>query len=192
MRFVILLIVSFNLCSCMNYAPVSSLKKNSEKITLQDFYSPCCGSCGQRIVIDKLDGNLYTLQVNCSIEEQYSRLCTPLKLGSHKKVLIYKKNKIISEKYYKPIYDTAELKKMYPNADSGEYYDSVIYSKKILPLTSIDSSLIDSYYLMTKKNNCTDKHLRFIKGFVLVEEIGDRHLLIENKKAPFNKKVRQK
>lgn len=190
MKLTRILLLLFCIYSCVDYAPLAITKKAEEKIILQDFYSPCCGSCGQRIVIDNYNGLLSTLQVNCKIENQYSHLCTPMQLGTHKKVLYYKKNKIIAEKYYKPIYDTIELKRIYPKANRGEYYYSLAYTKELVLLTKSDSVLFDNYYSMSTKKQCSDKHLKFIKGFVLINEVIEKQTF--EKKKDFNKKVKKK
>ena len=114
-----ILIVTTFMSSCMNYTTVKAINQPNEKVALQNFYSPCCGPCGQRIVIEMNDKQ-YALQVNCKIENEYSRPCTPFGLGTQKHVLIYKRRKVIQEEYYKPVYDTIELKKMYPKVDIGE------------------------------------------------------------------------
>jgi len=164
-----ILMVTTSLISCMHYATVKAINKHNEKAALQDFYSPCCGSCGQRIVVE-VDGKQYALQVNCQIEDQYSRLCTPLQLGTQKHVLTYKRRKVIREDYYKPVFDTIELKRMYPKIDIGEYYDAEIFQQPVIPLNAVDSLLIDKYYTLTTKPGCSDKHLRLIKGYILVNE----------------------
>src|SRR6187399_922371 len=87
---VIILIVTTSLSSCMDYATVKAINKPTERVALQDFYSPCCGSCGQRIVVEA-NGKQYALQVNCKVEGEHSRLCTPLSIGTQKHVLTYKK-----------------------------------------------------------------------------------------------------
>lgn len=176
----------------MGYTNISTIKTPSQKTTLQSFYSPCCGSCGERVVIDKFQGTLYALQINCTLHDEYSHFCTPLYLGTHKKILSYQKNKIISEKYYKPIYDTMALLKIYPKANRGEYYDTTLNYTETIPLTSIDSSLINEYYSFPKANDCTNEHLKLIKGFVFVKEVTDKHFIFETKKKPFNKKIKDK
>ena len=164
-----ILIATTFLNSCMDYATVKAINKPTERVALQDFYSPCCGSCGQRIVVEA-NGKQYALQVNCKVEDQYSRRCTPLSIGTQKHVLTYKRKKVIHEDYYKPVYDTIELKRMYPKIDIGEYYDAEIIQKPVIPLNAIDSLLIDKYYSLTSKKDCTDKHLGLIKGYIRVHE----------------------
>ena len=168
-RIAMILMVTTSLSACMDYATVKAINKPNEKVALQDFYSPCCGSCGQRIVVE-VNGKQYALQVNCKVEDKYSRLCTPLSLGTQKHVITYKRRKVIHEDYYKPVYDTIELKKMYPKIEIGEYYDAEIIQRPVIPLNAIDSLLIDKYYSLTAKSDCTDKHLRLIKGFILANE----------------------
>lgn len=52
-----------SLSSCMEYANIRAISKPEEKWVLQDFYSPCCGSCGERIVTE-INGNQYMLLVS--------------------------------------------------------------------------------------------------------------------------------
>jgi hypothetical protein len=184
-NFLIALGAMVSLSSCMDYATVRAINNPNEKIALQDFYSPCCGSCGQRIVVDDFKGKQYALQVNCEIENEYSRLCTPLRLGTQKHVLAYKRKRVVSEEYYKPVYDTAELKKMYPKVERGEYFDSGLATKPVLPLTAIDSLLIEKYFSLTQKQ-CSDQYIRLIKGFISVEKVNLSP--IDKKKVKFKAK----
>ena len=59
---------------------------------------------------------------------------------------------------------------MYPKVDIGEYYDAEMIQQPVIPLNAIDSLLIDKYYTLTTKPGCSDKHLRLIKGYILVNE----------------------
>ena len=160
------------LCAtCGTFSITKTLQEDlTKKITLQNYYSPCCGSCGQRIIIDSLIDKKYTLQVNCQNEDESSRLCTPFQLGTQKQVMTYQKHKTISISYYKPVYDTVELKKQYQKIERGEYFDSKLVSNKILPLSSIDSLLIEKYLVLAMKTNCSGQYIKLIKGFILVEE----------------------
>lgn len=179
-----ILLAIFAFSSCMDYATVKAVSRPEEKIALQDFYSPCCGSCGQRIVAE-INGKQYALQVNCQVEDKYSTRCTPLSLGTQKQVLTFKGKNVIHEDYYKPVYDTIELKKMYTKISSLEYHDSSFANKPVIPLDAIDSLLIDKYYALTAKQPCTDRHLRLIKGFIKVhEDYGP----IDSKKVEFKTK----
>jgi hypothetical protein len=172
------------LSSCMDYATVKAINNPTEKVAMQDFYSPCCGSCGQRIVIDDLHNKQYALLVNCNIEDQYSYQCTPYGMGTQKQVITYKKNKIISHAFYKAVYDTIELKKMYPGTQREQYYDSSLSGKPVIPMTKIDSSLIEKYSSLTNKRNCNADYLKFIKGYILVAETSGRDRT-EKKKVKF-------
>ena len=158
------------LYSCAYYSTREVAKEDHQKISLQNYYSPCCGSCGQRIIIDSLIGKKYTLQINCQNEDESSRLCTPFQLGTQKQVITYQKHKTISISYYKPVYDTVELKRQYPKIERGEYFDSKFGSNQIIPLSSIDSLLIAKYLVLAKKTNCSGQYIKLIKGFMLVEE----------------------
>ena len=171
MRYSILFVGTiFLLHSCVNYATVRSVKNNEEKIALQDYYSPCCGSCGQRIVIDKKNGEYNALQVNCILDDDYSTRCTPYQIGTQKQIMRYKKKKIISISFYRPVYDTIELKKIYPNLKKENYFDTALISKPILPLTNLDSMLIEKYFEMTTKKSCNDNYIKLIKGFIFVTD----------------------
>jgi hypothetical protein len=180
--FVLLLSIS----GCMHYATINASKTSSANTALQDFYSPCCGSCGQRIIIDSLNGKQYGLLVNCKIENKYSAMCTPLRLGTQKHVLVYKKGKVISEAYYKPVYDTVELKRMFPGVQPGEYRDHELESKPMLALSAIDTLLIQKYYSMSKDTGCAGNHLRLIKGFICASERSGSEAY--NEKASFKVK----
>jgi len=173
--------------SCMNYTTTRVTKTDLEKISIQNFYSPCCGSCGERIVIDQLKGKQYSLLINCKVEDEYSTLCTPMRLGTQKLVLEYEREKIISETYYKPVYDTNTLKKMFPLINKMEYYDSTLFSNPVLPLDGIDTLLINSFYRSSKKEGCSSQHLKLITGFILVKKETDKKD-IYNKKEKFKLK----
>ena len=181
----LILLATIAFSSCMDYATVKAINRSDEKIALQDFYSPCCGSCGQRIVAE-INGKQYALQVNCRIEDKDSRLCTPFSLGTQKHVLFFKGKTIIRQEYYKPVYDTIELKKMYPKTDRGEYYDDSLGLKPVIPLDHIDALLIDRYYELTTKQPCSDRYLRLIRGFVQVKT--DLPQIVDTKKVKFKTK----
>ena len=154
--------------SCMHFETVKAINKSTEKIALQEFYSPCCGWCGQRIVIET-NGKQYALLINCQIEDQYSSDCMPYGLGTQKHVLIYKRKKVRQEEFYKAVYDTAELKKIYPKANKLEWDDEKYAGEPLIPLTPVDSLLIEKYYALTAKKDCSDRYLKAIKGFIRIK-----------------------
>jgi hypothetical protein len=168
----IIIFISFSilLFSCVDYATVKAINTGNEKIALQDYYSPCCGSCGERIVIDHKNGQYSALQVNCSLENIYSAYCTPYRIGTQKQIMNYKKNKITSIVYYRPVYDTIELLKLYPTLKRQCYFDTALILKPILPLTQVDSFLITKYLQMTTKKSCRANYLNLIRGFVHVAD----------------------
>src|SRR5262245_15678855 len=104
--FIILVATTMCLFSCVDYATVKSVRTDTERIALQDYYSPCCGSCGQRIVIDNKNGQYAALLVNCKLDDWGSVECSPWRIGTQKQIMTYKGNKITSVSYYRPVYDT--------------------------------------------------------------------------------------
>lgn len=170
-RIALYLLMPLLASSCMDYNTMQAVRTPSGKVALQDFYSPCCGSCGQRIVLDNnKEKKLYALQSNCNIQDEYSLMCTPHKLGAQKQVITYRKKKVLSATYYKPVYDTVELKKQYPKANVTEYADTLFAGKPIIPLNGTDSFLIRQYFALTSKRDCADKYLHLIRGFIFVTE----------------------
>jgi hypothetical protein len=144
------------------------VKNTQERIALQDYYSPCCGSCAQRLVVDNKKGQYTALQVSCKFDDIYSAKCSPMRIGTQKQIMTYKNKKINSISYYRPVYDTTELIKLFPNLERELYIDDSLESKPILPLTKLDSILIDKYLNMTSKRDCEGKYINLIRGFIYV------------------------
>ncbi|GEM_PF-1988300 len=188
MKLFFALVFSFAFNSCMSYKNIKITKEASQTIALQSFSSSCCGQCGERVIVDQYVNKIHSLQVNCDFENQYAHLCTPFRLGTQKKILTYKKNKIISETYYKPVYDTISLLKKYPKISRGEYYDTSIKYSNIIPLDKIDSLLIKNYTQMSKSEICTKSQIEFIIGFVKSHEILDKKMLMEKNRKKILRK----
>ena len=156
------------LSSCVHYATLYAEKSAVGKFAIQSYYSPCCGWCGQRFINDNLGGEQYSLLINCKIEDRYSRLCTEPQIGTQKHIDTYKKNYVRQQSIFRPVYDTFELKKMYPNLDREVYFDTIMLTGQILPLTSLDSTLISKALNFKGDSTCNNDHLKLIRGFILV------------------------
>lgn len=159
------------LFSCMDYSTVKSVGARGGTTNLQDFYSPCCGSCGQRIITEADGGNtLYALLVLCNIEDEYGPRCSPSSIGTQKQVIRHIKKNLRSISWYRPVYDTIALLKQYPKTPRDAYFDSAAFTHTILPLDKMDSLLFKNYFQLSEKRECEGKYLNLIKGFAFVKE----------------------
>ena len=158
----------FLFTSCVHYATLYADKSAVNKTAIQSYYSPCCGWCGQRVIIDNLNGEQQSLLINCKFEDMYSRYCTELKIGTQKHIDIYKGNLIRQHSIYRPVYDTIELKKLYPNLDREAYFDTLMLTRQILPLTGLDSMSIAKALAFRGDSSCNNKHLELIRGYIFV------------------------
>ena len=169
MRYFLIIIATFFLfTSCVHYATLYAEKNTDKKIALQSYYSPCCGWCGQRVILDNLKGEQNSLLINCKFDDMYSRYCTEFRIGTQKHIDNYIKNTIRQHSIYRPVYDTTELKKMYPNLDRESYFDTLMLSRQIIPLTSLDSMLINQALAFKGDTTCNNNHLKLIQGFIFV------------------------
>lgn len=187
MRKLLYLFILAGAGSCVHYNNVKLAKTTSEKYLLQTYYSPCCGSCGERVVTDA-DGKQYGLQVNCVVDDIYSRWCSPREMGTLKTVMTFRKRRITSVSYYRAVYDTIELKKLHPEIDRGTYFDSADALKPVQSLSAIDSVLIKQHQSMTNKNICDNRHLQLIRGFVL--SYVDTVFIYEKKRVKYKSKAK--
>jgi len=120
------------------------------------------------VINDNLNGEQYSLLINCKIDDRNSRYCTEMQLGTQKHIDAYKKNFVRKHSIYRPVYDTLELKKMYPNLDREAYFDSTMLSGQFIPLTSLDSALIKKALDFKSDTTCHNNHLKLIRGFVFI------------------------
>jgi hypothetical protein len=104
--------------------------------------------------------------MGCSVG--YSRYCTELRIGTQKHIDNYIRNTIRQHSIYRPVYDTIELKKMYPNLDRESYFDTLMLSRQIIPLTNLDSMLINQALAFKGNTTCNNYHLKLIRGFIFV------------------------
>jgi hypothetical protein len=167
-HFLIIIATFFLLTSCVHYATIYADKNADNKTAIQSYYSPCCGWCGQRVITDNLNGEQQSLLINCKFEDTYSRYCTELRIGTQKHIDIYKRNFIRQHSIYRPVYDTIELKKMYPNLDRESYFDTLMLTRQIINLTVLDSMLINKSLDFKGDTSCNNNHLKLIRGYIFV------------------------
>ena len=166
--------------SCAHYSNLYTEKQVDSKLAIQKIYSPCCGWCGQRVISDNLKDEQTSLFINCKMEEKNSRYCTGMRIGTQKHVDLYKNNTIIQHSVYRPVYDSTALKKLYPNIDREAYFDSILLTSAVIPLTTSDAAIIQKAIDFTGDGSCNKDHLKLIYGFVLV-----RSEMVKNKKKDF-------
>jgi hypothetical protein len=156
------------LSSCAHYSTLYAERQADSKLAIQGYYSPCCGWCGQRVITDNLKNEQTSLLINCRTEDMYSRLCTEWQIGTQKHVDVYKRNRVIQHAVYRPVYDTTRLKQLYPNIDRETYFDTLMISRQMIPLTRLDSMLIERALAFQGDSSCNKDHLRLILGYVFV------------------------
>ena len=154
--------------SCVHYATLNAEKNADNKIAFQSYYSPCCGWCGQRLILDNLKGEQYSLLINCKFGDKNSRSCTELEIGTQKHVDIYKRHTVRQHSIYRPVYDTTELKRMYPNLDWESYFDTLMLTRQVIPLTALDSILINKAVAYKGDITCNKNYLQLIRGYIFV------------------------
>ena len=164
-----LLAVFILLSSCVHYATLYSEKNTNNKLAIQAYYSPCCGWCGQRVILDNMTGEQQSLLVSCKMDDRYSRYCTEARVGTQKHVDLYKGNTVYRHIVYRPVYDTAALKELYPGLDREAYFDSLLLVREMLPLTSIDAALINKAIHYKQDTACKSNYIKLIRGYVLVD-----------------------
>jgi len=167
-QFLITIAAFFLFTSCVHYSTLYAENNPDNKVAIQSYYSPCCGWCGQRIISDNLKGEQYSLLINCKIESKYSRYCTALEIGTQKHIDVYKKKFVTQQSIYRPVYDTIELKQNYPNLEREAYFDTLMLTRQIIPLTNLDSALINWALEFKGDTTCSNDHLRLIRGYIFV------------------------
>jgi len=93
-----------------------------------------------------------------------------LQIGTQKHINTYKKNFVRQHSVYRPVYDTLELKKMYPSIEREAYFDSTMLSGQFIPLTSLDSAIIKKALDFKSDTTCDNKHLKLIRGFIFIRK----------------------
>lgn len=155
--------------SCISYVTLYAERNADSKVAVQSFVSPCCGRCGLRVIADNLINEQQSLLINCKPEDIYSRYCTELRIGTQKHIDIYKNRFVRQHSVYRPVYDSIELKKQYPGLDREFYFDSLMLTRPLIPLTATDSVFINR--ALAYKDDaaaCGSSHLRFIRGYIFV------------------------
>ena len=116
------------------------------------------------------------------ITDYYCRICNPYTMGTQKRIETYSGDLVIRYSHFRPVYDTIQLKKLYPKLDSRAYFDSIIIGKSIIPLNRLDSLLINT--ALEQKTDSTRRfdYLQLIRGFVLIDSSN-----VKYKKEKFKK-----
>ena len=168
MRHIILIISIFSFLSCDHYITTHSTQIPGGKVAVQEYYTTCNGLCGHRIVFDNLLYEQQSLLVMKDIMDFGCRLCNDHQIGTQKNIVTYNGKFVNKYSMFRPVYDTNELKKQYPDIDRRVYFDSTMIGNPILPLTNLDSILINK--ALEQKSDSTYKidYLKFIRGFVLI------------------------
>jgi hypothetical protein len=169
MRHFLLFISILVLVSCDHYITTQTVQVSGGKIAVQQYYTSCNGICGPRIVFDNLQNERQSLLAMNDIMDLDCRLCNDHRIGTQKSIETYNDRFVYKYSLFRPVYDTNELKKQYPNIDRAAYFDSTIAKNSILPLTSLDSVLISRALEQKNDSTCKIDYLRFIRGFVFVD-----------------------
>lgn len=156
------------LVSCDHYITTQTAQVPGGKIVIQESYTTCNGLCGTRIVFDNLLHERQSLLVMNDISDLGCRLCNDHSIGTQKNVETYEGKFVYKYSLFRPVYDTIELKKQYPDIDRGAYFDSTIAKNPVLLLTHLDSVLISKALQQKNDSTCKIDYLRFIRGFVFV------------------------
>ena len=167
MRYTLIIIAAlFCFSSCDHYITRSIEKTGSSRTVIQSFAAACCGGCGQRVLIDNLNGEQQTLQVECNLEWGCCRMCM---FGTEKHIDKYSSKFIVQRTIYKPIYDTTNLKNLFPKLRREAFFDSTQFSNPTLPLTFFDTLLISHALSYAVDTACKKSYLSLIRGFVFVK-----------------------
>ena len=162
----ILICICFS--SCTSYITLYAEKNADSKTAVQSFVTPCCGRCGLRIITDNLVNEQQSLLINCKPEDEYSWYCTEMSIGTQKHIDVYKKKFVRQHSVYRPVYDTIELKKQYPGLKREFYFDSLMLTRPLIPLTATDSAFINRAMAFKSDAPCGSSHLQFIRGYIFV------------------------
>ena len=57
---------------------------------------------------------------------------------------------------------------MYPNLDRESYFDTLMLTREIIALTSLDSMLINQVLAFKSDTLCNSNHLKLIRGYIFV------------------------
>jgi len=169
MRKVSFLVLTVSLFSCVHSTALYFDNQTNYRLAYKSYYSPCCGWCGRKIILDSLKGQQNTLFIDCNINHVNNKYCTYLGIGTQKHIDTYNGNFIRSRSIYIPVYDTVELKKNYPDLDREIYFNTSMLSINIIPLIDLDSLIIKKSLEYTGDTACDKMYLKYIRGYVLVK-----------------------
>ena len=155
--------------ACTQELYLYSEKQKGYQIAIKNIYSPCCGWCSQKIIHDNLKGEQCSFTISCNVNNDNIGNCIGFGLGVQKYIYTYEGSLIKKLSIYNPVYDTTLLRNSYPNLFKLTILDTITSSKKLVPLDSTDSLIINKIIEYKSDSKCDKKYLKLIIGFILIK-----------------------